>query len=89
MEEKAKNLGVIFDSDFSTQHQVSSLCKSLHFQLRKNRQRRRIPNRKSGKDSRDIPNGPVTWNKIPMSVKQSPTLEIFKRRLKTFLFQNF
>ncbi|GFS02449.1 hypothetical protein ElyMa_001123500 [Elysia marginata] len=30
-----KNLGVIFDSDFSKQHQVSSLCKSLHFQLRK------------------------------------------------------
>ncbi|GFR79123.1 reverse transcriptase-like protein [Elysia marginata] len=35
MAEKAKNLGVIFDSDFSMQHQLSSLCKSLHFQLRK------------------------------------------------------
>ncbi|GFR96467.1 reverse transcriptase [Elysia marginata] len=33
MEKKAKNLGVIFDSDFSMQHQLSSLCKSLHFQL--------------------------------------------------------
>ncbi|GFR67486.1 reverse transcriptase-like protein [Elysia marginata] len=35
MAEKAKNLGVIFDSDFSMQHQLSSLCKSLYFQLRK------------------------------------------------------
>ncbi|GFR94403.1 reverse transcriptase-like protein [Elysia marginata] len=33
--------------------------------------------------------GPVAWNKIPMSVRQSPTLEIFEKRLKTFLFQNF
>ncbi|GFR85675.1 reverse transcriptase-like protein [Elysia marginata] len=33
--------------------------------------------------------GPVTWNEIPISVRHSTTLEIFKMSLKTFLFQNF
>ncbi|GFR67459.1 hypothetical protein ElyMa_000253500 [Elysia marginata] len=35
MAEKARNLEVMFDSDFSMQHQLSSLCKFLHFQQRK------------------------------------------------------
>ncbi|GFR98480.1 reverse transcriptase-like protein [Elysia marginata] len=203
MAEKAKNLGVMFDSDFSMQYQLSSLCKSLHFQLRKigiirdyltekvaktlvtslilskldycnsilagcpqnklqklqsimNNSARLVCRKpktthvtqlhvlrslhwlpvkqridykiavmcfkcihkqapsyltdlleilqsrkclRSSKDTRVNPKrygeqsfsyiGPMTWNKIPMSVRQSPTLEIFKKRLKTLLFQNF
>ena len=32
---KAKNLGVLFDNEMSMAAQISSLCKSLNFQLRK------------------------------------------------------
>ena len=31
--------------------------------------------------------GPMLWNKLPLSVKTAPTLEIFRSRLKTHLFQ--
>ncbi|GFR73075.1 reverse transcriptase-like protein [Elysia marginata] len=49
MAEKAKNLEVIFDSDFSMQHQLSTLCKSLYFQLRKIGSIREYPTEKVAK----------------------------------------
>lgn len=30
--------------------------------------------------------GPVTWNRLPVAVRDSSTLDIFKNRLKTYLF---
>ena len=31
---------------------------------------------------------PVLWNRIPLKVRESPSLDVFKSRLKTYLFEN-
>ena len=31
--------------------------------------------------------GPVTWNQLPLGIRKSPSLNVFKSRLKTFYFQ--
>ena len=30
--------------------------------------------------------GPATWNSLPVEIRQSATLTVFKSKLKTFLF---
>ena len=34
-------------------------------------------------------NGPLIWNNLPSSIRQSPSLNIFKRRYKHHLLQNY
>ena len=31
---------------------------------------------------------PGLWNRIPLEVRESPSLDVFKSRLKTYLFEN-
>ena len=32
--------------------------------------------------------GPILWNRLPNSVKDKGNIDIFKKKLKTFLFTN-
>jgi len=33
--------------------------------------------------------GPKLWNQLPMDIRQSQYLDVFKRKLKSYLFSNF
>ena len=47
---------------------------------------RRVPRKKIGGQS-FFTAGPNLWNSIPQSIRDSPSLQVFKRTLKTYLFK--
>lgn len=45
--------------------------------------------RKTFKDRSFSTVGPSLWNKLPLYIRQSTTLDIFKRQVKTYYFRDF
>ena len=49
----------------------------------------RFSKRKTFSDRRFATVGPRLWNSLPLSIRNSETLDGFKRSLKTFYFRDF
>jgi len=68
------------DEEFQTQHQIPTRNRNLL-----------VPsyNRLTGSQRSITYTGPKTWNELPICIRNSKTLSVFKRKLKTHLLEAY
>ena len=89
--DSVRNLGSWFDSKMSISIHISKICSKAFHGLYQIRQEGvlKIPrtNLKTFGDRVFARSGPFLWNKLPLEIRNSQIVAIFKSKFKTYLFK--